>query len=481
MKRILLKCTALFFVVLLLVVALVKVHSVVRDRIKNRDHAVQSVIASLAGQQALMGPVLVQECTRTSAVVKDGKTEYDTHAEHYLLFPEHLQHQAQAEMQVRKRSLHRVNTYSVTDRVTAQFSQVAQWMQSSPPPLHSGQTRHCAPDLRLVLALSDPRGIRQAQLHVNGQDIALAAGASPLKRYKQGLHAVLPQAALADPDVQVALNLTLVGTGRLSFVPLGNSNVVELSANWPHPSFGGSFLPVQREVGDAGFSARWELSALASSARRAFTQGQALCRFAPQAYASYRYRSAGKDDDDAQDCLETQATEFINPVNPHALAERATKYGLLFVLLTFVAVGLVEVLKNLRVHPVQYLLVGAGLSIFFLLLVSLSEHMTFGAAYAIASAACVLLLGYYASHVLGGAGHGAPFAGGIAALYGLLYLLLQLEQSALLVGSVALFVVLAAIMVSTRRVDWYAFGHQDAPPPGAAPLPAPATGDLDKR
>ena len=123
--------------------------------------------------------------------------------------------------------------------------------------------------------------------------------------------------------------------------------------------------------------------------------------------------------------------------------------------LSFVAVGLFELMKKLRVHPVQYLLVGAALTSFFLLLVSLSEHFSFGMSYALASGACVLLLGYYASHILGGLKMGLPFGAGIALLYGMLYVLLQLEQTALIVGSVALFLVLGAIMVATRKVNWY--------------------------
>jgi inner membrane protein len=113
-------------------------------------------------------------------------------------------------------------------------------------------------------------------------------------------------------------------------------------------------------------------------------------------------------------------------------------------------------MKNLRVHPVQYLLVGSALCIFFLLLVSLGEHLPFGLAYGIAATACVTLLAFYASHMLGSVRRGIPFGLGIAALYGTLYLLLQLEQTALVIGAVALFVVLAAVMVLTRRIDWYA-------------------------
>jgi inner membrane protein len=155
---------------------------------------------------------------------------------------------------------------------------------------------------------------------------------------------------------------------------------------------------------------------------------------------------------------------FIDPINPYVLSDRAVKYGLLFVALTFIAVGLIEVLSGRRVHPVQYLLVGLALSLFFLLLLSLSEHLAFEVAYAAASCACAALLAVYASAMLGRSLHGLAFGAGIALLYGLLYTLLQMEQNALVIGSVMLFAGLATVMLLTRRIDWYAlFARLGAP------------------
>ncbi|MGZ8260122.1 MAG: inner membrane CreD family protein, partial [Caldimonas sp.] len=164
---------------------------------------------------------------------------------------------------------------------------------------------------------------------------------------------------------------------------------------------------------------------------------------------------AGRDDGRRPACIETFGVHFMDPVSPYVLSDRATKYGLLFIVLTFVGVGAVEVLRRLRVHPIQYLLVGSALAVFFLLLVSLSEHVPFAIAYLAAAAACTALLTFYGAFVLGGGRAGAAFGAGVAALYAALYALLQLEQTALLLGSIMLFAVLAAIMVATRRIDWY--------------------------
>jgi inner membrane protein len=155
---------------------------------------------------------------------------------------------------------------------------------------------------------------------------------------------------------------------------------------------------------------------------------------------------------------------FVDPVNAYSLSDRASKYGLLFVALTFVAVGLFEVMKKLRVHPLQYLLAGAAICTFFLLLVSLSEHIGFARAYAVGASATVLLLTYYASYMLGGKWRGLPFGAGMALLYIFMYVLLQLEQTALVMGSVMLFIALAIVMTLTRRINWYEqFANKPAP------------------
>lgn len=251
-----------------------------------------------------------------------------------------------------------------------------------------------------------------------------------------------------------------MGTERLAIVPLGGNTEVQMRSSWPHPSFAGRFLPSEREVKADGFNARWRLSALATTAQQDIANGKKVCDAASTAGSDHSPSPATE-----RDCADSFSVAFIDPVNPYSLSDRATKYGVLFIALTFVAVGLFELMKKLRVHPVQYLLVGSALCSFFLLLVSLSEHLPFGVSYAIAATACVLLLAYYASHMLGSLARGVPLGAGIALLYGLLYVLLQLEQTALVVGAIALFLVLTAVMVLTRNVNWY----------GLAPARAGAT------
>ncbi|MEG2975026.1 MAG: cell envelope integrity protein CreD [Comamonas sp.] len=465
-NRLLFKTVSLLIVLAMLMLGLSMIQDVVKDRIRNRDYAVQSVVSSLAGSQTLIGPALVQNCTETTSTPNGKKIEYTTREFQRQLLPDSVSHNANAAMEERSRGLHLINAYVLHDQIQASFTNADQFAQ---PPSATGAAKatvSCG-KLYLSFALSDPRGIRSATVDANGKELNVESGTS-LEHYSKGIQSEITPATLKKGEpLSISLKLQLLGTERLAFTPIGAENKVTLTADWPHPSFGGSFLPARREVTDNGFTANWEISSLATSASTAFTRQQGLCSSGyGDSEPDYTVTSAAASGNGP--CLETMNTEFVNPVNVYSLSDRATKYGLLFVILTFVAVGLFEVMKKLRVHPVQYLLVGSALCSFFLLLISLSEHLGFATAYVIAASSCVALLAFYASHILGSIKRGLPFAAAISALYGLLYVLLQLEQTALVVGSIALFAVLALVMICTRHVDWYAFGQSDSDAPAKA-------------
>ena len=235
----------------------------------------------------------------------------------------------------------------------------------------------------------------------------------------------------------------LDGMERISFIPTGRETRVKLDAAWPHPSFFGKFSP-QSKITASNFSADWQTSFFSTDAKQAY----ATCA------------NGGK-------CDEFTANEFgvsfIQPANLYLQLERSAKYGFLFVGLTFAAFFLFEVLKSLAVHPLQYGLVGLSLAMFFVLLVSLSEHLGFARAYALASTACVGLIVVYLSAVLGTWRRALGIGGLLAGLYGVLYMLLKSEDYALLMGSLFLFALLAAVMLATRRINWYALGRRAAP------------------
>jgi len=473
------KSAALAGVVIALSLALQTVSGIVAEREGRLREAERSVAAGLASAQTIVGPVIERDCSEaweaTQGEGKDRKTV--TERRHFKLSatPAALDIQGDVAIEPRYRGIFKVNGYVLKARLVASWSDGAALV---PEAQHLGSRLHCDAPVMFV-ALGDSRGVRSAAMQIDGAVVPVLAGTQHAS-HPRGFHADVAESfAGARRPLRAEIGVELVGTGELAFAPVGDSTRVSLASDWPHPSFAGRFLPIERQVGDTGFSARWQLNALATTAPQAAAAGAPACRLHDAVVDEVSPREDGR----RTPCVETFGVAFMDPVSPYVLADRATKYGLLFIALTFVGVGAVEVMRRLRVHPIQYLLVGSGIAVFFLLLVSLSEHVPFAVAYLAAAAACTALLTFYGSFVLRSSRAGALFGAAIAALYGALYALLQLEQTALLLGSIMLFAVLAGIMVATRRIDWYGLfermraqgGAPVAPPVigGAAPASAP--------
>ncbi|MBV8037418.1 cell envelope integrity protein CreD [Roseateles sp.] len=446
------KLAILAFVTLLLCIVLAQIGGLTRERQIRQREAAQSVEQSLAGAQALAGPLLVRSCKESWVVpITDGKNEAVESRDFWLAAaPTKLHVSGGISPEVRKRGLFKVNTYA------SQLDVEARWdtLTALQPKAEHANGRLACGDPTIIVALSDTRGIRTAELRRDGRELALRPGTT-IPAFRGGMHAVLPELRAEEP-LLVSLKLSLVGSQRLGIVPAASDTQVVLQSSWPHPSFTGQFLPIEHQIGVSGFTARWQVSSLASTAVADVQAGRPLPDLSDDGAVAPPYPEAGKAAKGGG--LDILAVELIDPVNPYVMSDRAIKYGLMFIALTFVTVGLTELLTGRRVHPVQYLLVGMALSLFFLLLLSLSEHLSFVKAYLIAAGAAALVLTQYAAAMLGGWLRGAAFGGGIALLYGALYVLLSREQTALVIGAVLLFAVLAAVMTLTRKLDWYRLG-----------------------
>jgi inner membrane protein len=248
--------------------------------------------------------------------------------------------------------------------------------------------------------------------------------------------------------------MELIGTTRFAVAPVGATTLLRLTSNWPHPSFTGAWLPDARTITAEGFEATWRTTHYAAGGQAAWQK---------QARDGELFRSAAK----------AAGVALFDPVNLYALAHRATEYGFLFVLFTFAGLALAEVMAGVRLHAIQYALVGSALAVFFLLLIALAEHTSFATAYAAAAAACIALLTVYLRHPLGTLARTLAFLVLFVLMYGTLYLLLLSEDHALLTGSLLVFGVLAIAMLATRRLDWTALAGRLAGKAGeAAPAPA---------
>lgn len=428
-------------------IPLAVVRGVVNERHGLRNDVVRSIESATVGRQAIEGPVLLvpydmvtvetQKEMRGKEEVEVKKRVKSSGALFFL--PETLEIEGAAGVEERRRGIYRVQAFSGPWKLRGRFEIPADFG------VDRQKAQYTFGKPQLGFGIGDPRGLApEAELIWDGRPVAVEAG-TDVPGLARGIHAdigtILARAGGAQ-SAEFELRLALTGLSRLQFVPMGRVSTVKIESTWPHPGFFGPLL-AQHSIDAGGFRAAWRTSFLASGVH----QDYAAC-FSGAGCGAFTAAAFG--------------VNLVEPVNLYAQLERSVKYGLLFVGLTFAAFFLYDVLRQCPIHTVQYGLVGGALVIFYLLVTSLAEHIAFGPAYLIAAIACVGLIGYYVSHVLRSWRRGSLVAGMLAALYGVLFAILRSEDNALLMGSVLLFALIAAIMVATRKVDWYRLGAAPA-------------------
>ena len=411
-----------------LLIPLAWVFTIVSERASRRDAATAEIGATWGGPQYVAGPVIAVPYT---AVRTDnaGRAERVTYRAMFLPRDLHVEGTLRAE--TRARGIFPVVVYHAQLKVTGRFAS----FETGDLRAESIDWNHAVVDV----GISDPRGLTQrTTLKCNGLDVPMTGGVLDVGLFGAGLHADVPFADRPATPVPFELMLDLNGTRDLQVIPNAQETVVGLTGTWPHPSFDGRALPETRQIGADGFVAHWRVQDFARP-------------FAPRWTTPQMNR-----DQLAQQAIESAfGVSLVQPVDIYQQAERAVKYAALFIVLTFLVFFLWEIFHATLLHPVQYMFVGFALCVFYLLLVSLSEHLGFDRAYLASAGATTILIAGYAWSVLGGVRAGASVCGALTALYGFLYLLLRLEDYALLAGSVALFFILASVMYVTRRMNWY--------------------------
>ena len=427
------KITLLLGLFLLLQLPLNSIMGLNAERQAYRSEAISQITASSSGPQRLTGPVLVIPYEETSREYVEAEKKYKIYvtSKQHLLLPEDLKVEGKLQVEPRKLGIYQSQLFN------SQFSLNGHFVINGLEALQKENITLGQPYLAVMIA--DARGILQVPaLQWGEQSLSFQPGAR-FGNGDQGMHTPLPPASLqSGASIPFHFALTLQGTDHFALVPVGANSQLTLTSNWPHPSFIGNYLPRQHQINDKGFTANWQSSWFANNLQE---------RFSSEAVSV--------------DTLPAFTVSLIEPVDHYQQNERASKYGILFIGLTFLSFFLFELLKKLRLHPIQYLLVSMAQIIFYLVLLALSEQIGFSLAYLAASLACVGLLAYYASHLLGSLKRGLGFAFLLSLLYAILYGLMQAEEIALLLGSGLLFVVLAIVMVVTRKVDWYQIGLAD--------------------
>jgi inner membrane protein len=447
--RIWMKMVLVGAMTLVILVPLAMVNGLIGERQSYRRQAVDDVVRAYAGSQAVTGPVLTvpySELADVEETLRDGTVRIvrKRRPSQWTFFPTRFDARGALVPGKRKRGIYEVPVFEWGGTLMADFD------ARIPDDAAPGAERVIGEPV-LGVAITDVRGLHGSpRLRVDDRDVEVLEGSG--LREGSGLHARLA-APVPGARLQLAsrLDLQLAGTESLAVVPFGKRNSIDLSSRWPHPSFQG-LSPWQNRIDSAGFRAQWQVASVATDAQRQYLAGRVGAPFGATARGGIGTTGG----------IDALGVVLADPVDAYTQADRATKYGVLFVVLTFVGFFMFELVKQLPIHPIQYGLVGLALVIFFLLLVSLSEHVAFGVAYLVASLACIGLIGFYLSAVLRCALRGAAFAAMLALLYAALYGLLISEDNALVLGAGLLFAILAGIMVVTRNVDWYRLGSAQA-------------------
>ncbi len=420
-----LKVAFIGFLILVLLIPVSMIQGVIHDRKQVAFDAQRDVMRSWGETQRIAAPFLAVPYTRTIENQKREKIERTYRA--YML-PRDLTIDIEIRPDTRYRGIHEVTVYSAVLAFSGNFDKPT--LDAMP----HGAERILMEDIEFAVGVGDARAITKAPQLTFGKSTAEFA---PRGIEKDGLppQIVAPIGdAFDDASSTFAFELHLNGTSCLALLPLGDTTVVNMRSSWPSPSFVGSYLPKSRNVSEQGFDATWEVSSLGRSLPSVWTEGTIDVNLASQSEFG---------------------VELYMPVGLYQLSLRATKYAVLFIGLTFVAYFLFEVIAGLRLHPLQYLLVGFANTLFYLLLLSLSEHLGFGLAYVASAVASTALISTYSGAILGERSRAILVSVVLVILYLFLYMTLKAETYAMLAGSIGLWITLATIMYLTRKVDWY--------------------------
>jgi len=451
-KTLLIKTAVIAVIGVILLLVLESVSGTIWERQNYQREAKSSVARSWTGTQKVFGPVLVVPYSvkwKTEEWSEDGKRKIvrnkTRNGKKYIL-AEKAQLISRVETDIRYQGIYQFPVYSTDLNISGNFTldSMAEGIHVKLPSPRAVVTYD---QPYVSVAVSDARGINSVPLlKWSTKEYAFKAG-SQLSFMDRGIHAplsvdllkVIKSSSNNSANVELlfpfSLDLSLRGMDEIKFYPTALNYQLSLSSPWPHPKFQGDFLPLSRTISDQGFDALWEVSSFASN----IEEKMVLC-----------------ENNKCENIMQGSfGVGFIEPVNIYLQSERSLKYGFLFIVLIFVAFFLFEILKRLPIHPIQYALVGLAIALFYLLLLSLSEHMNFLLSYLIAAFGSVLLISFYLITVLRNKKTAFLFGGLLTLLYFTLYIIVSAEDFALLMGSALVFIVLAAVMMATRNIDWY--------------------------
>ena len=448
-NSIMLRVISIAILVLLLLIPTSMIEDLIRERQNYRQQVIREVSSSWAGAQTIGGPVLTVPY-RTVYRDSEGRLNETTEYSHFL--PESLKVDVSLQPEIRYRGLYEAVVYNASLGLEGQFETPDFDDLNIDPKDVEWQ------DAFVAVGIPDMRGIQeQVTLDWAGASLAFDPGVGTQEVLASGISVDIPLDTVRQA-IPFSFSLNLNGSSSLGFLPMGKVTQVNVASPWATPSFTGAFLPDGREVNDEGFSASWEVLHLNRNFPQAWKGNQYYFPLSELASAEETLYPSFRVEPDLKPGQQNYAfgVNLLMPVDQYRKSMRSAKYAIMFISLTFLTFFFVEILNRRRIHPIQYLLVGLALSIFFALLLAISEHTSFNLAYILAALAVTALIAIYVSAVFKSKKLTAMLSLLLVLMYGFIFTLLQLEDYALLIGSIALFIILAVVMYISRRIDWYA-------------------------
>ncbi len=425
------KIAAIVILVLLLLIPVQMIIGLINERNRLQTEASEDISSKWGGAQQIAGPVLSVPYNYFYQD-KDKRVLQDTRYLHFL--PEKLEMRATMDPQIRKRGIYEIPVYQTEVQLQGHF----RFPDISNFKIDPKQIRW--DEASVSTGIPDMRGIREKMvLNFEGQEVDFEPGLEQRDLYASGVRAAVLLNTEEPGNLNFEYNIQLRGSRKLEFLPLGKETKVSLKSSWTNPKFSGAFLPEQRELHAAGFEAEW----------RVFN----LNRNFPQQWSGSQYS------------FEEAAfgVDLLIPVDNYQKTTRTVKYAVMLIGLSFLVFFFLEILNDVRIHPIQYVFVGLALCLFYTLLLSISEQVNFNIAYGLSGAAIILLIALYAKAILKSTKLSWMLFGLMFILYSYIFVIIQLQDLALLFGSIGLFIVLALVMYLSRKIDWYAVRYGKQP------------------
>lgn len=442
-----------FIILVLVLLFLIPLHmldSLVDDRKSYQKDAVRSILEPKGDAPVIEGFVIAVPFKKTVDVWENGVKRSERKTNYIVCVPETWNMRFSAKPEYLTRGIFKAPVFSGTVHSDGGFSAVDYSYNKI------DERDIVWDECVLMLGISNKKNLTKLPvITANGTPLEMSLmspeNASP---FSNTVFYNVP-AEYCKKGVSFTAETEIQGGRYFAAMPIAADNTFSVESTWPTPGFTGGWLPTERSISDAGFSAVWNIAGLSTAFPKEWIASEkkdAPVSSVRKYNEKYGYDSYDRDGDAA----ETIQIDFVTPVDNYQKTERSIKYALLFLIIPFITIFIFEIFTHVKIHPVQYCLIGLADVIFYLLLLSVSEHISFGATYWISSAAVSFLLLFYAAAIFKKPKWGACFALVQMVSYIFLFGTLQAEDYALLIGSLGLFFVVTLLMVLTRKIDWYA-------------------------